>query len=324
MQNKADLCLPDTVVASVFSDEICSLLKVLRERTGLDLWMLTRVEGDDWIVLEASENNYEVNNRDVFRWSDSFCSRMVKGEGPQIAPESDLVPAYLEAEIGNKVNIKAYIGIPINRPDGTLFGTLCAIDPAPKPLSVGDDLSMLNVIGSLVGKLIECELKAYQTTRLVEQVYLDSMTDPLTGARNRRAWQEALANEEARTARLATPVAIIVFDLDEMKVTNDQFGHNAGDELLIKFVKLLVSCAPANCTIYRVGGDEFTMLLIDKGPGKVQEVLSKIQNAQEEAGIRASAGVAMRHPEHDLQETWELADAAMYDCKQRSRKDKAA
>lgn len=124
-----------------FREEVTRILKFLQDRIGFDLWMVTRVEGNDWIVLDAQDRGYNVNGGDVFKWADSFCSRMVKGEGPQIAPDSDLIPAYVEAEIGNLVNIRAYIGVQVNWPDGSLFGTLCAIDPEPKPRCIMDEFT---------------------------------------------------------------------------------------------------------------------------------------------------------------------------------------
>ncbi len=50
---------------------------------------------------------------DVFAWSDSFCSRMVRGLGPRVAPVSEDVPAYRDAPIGRQVPIGAYVGVPL-------------------------------------------------------------------------------------------------------------------------------------------------------------------------------------------------------------------
>lgn len=75
--------------------------------------MVTRTEGEDWIVLPAEDRGYDVKEGDVFRWTDSFCSQMVEGRGPCIAPQSDLIPAYANAPIGQQVSIAAYVGLPL-------------------------------------------------------------------------------------------------------------------------------------------------------------------------------------------------------------------
>jgi hypothetical protein len=86
-----------------FRSEVTRILTFLQDRYGFNLWMFTRTEGDDWIVVNAADRGYDVKDGDVFRWADSFCNLMVLGQGPQIAPNSDLVPCYLSAEIGKQV-----------------------------------------------------------------------------------------------------------------------------------------------------------------------------------------------------------------------------
>lgn len=75
-------------------------LAFLRDRLGFGLWMVTRTEGKDWIVLQSEDHGYGVEAGHVFQWADSFCSEMIKGNGPRIAPDSDDVPAYVAAPIG--------------------------------------------------------------------------------------------------------------------------------------------------------------------------------------------------------------------------------
>ena len=61
-------------------------LSLLHQRLGFDLWMMTRTDGNDWIVLQVEDHGYKVSEGSVFRWADSFCSQMVIGRGPRIAP----------------------------------------------------------------------------------------------------------------------------------------------------------------------------------------------------------------------------------------------
>lgn len=108
------------------------MLRLLHNRLGFDLWMVTRTEGDDWIVLHAEDHGYGIQDGTVFRWADSFCARMVEGEGPRIAPRSDAVPAYAAAPIGSQVRIGAYVGVPFasRHPTASLSETLHQADSA--------------------------------------------------------------------------------------------------------------------------------------------------------------------------------------------------
>ena len=130
------------------------VLAFLHKRLGFGLWMMTRTVGNDWIVLQVEDHYYNVQEGTVFNWCDSFCSRMVEGEGPQVAPNSDLVAVYKNAEIGRKVKIGAYIGVPIYQKDNTLFGTLCAIDPNPQSEDIHQELPLINLMGKMLATLL--------------------------------------------------------------------------------------------------------------------------------------------------------------------------
>ena len=99
-----------------------SVLSLLHQRLGFDLWMMTRTDGQDWIVLQVEDHGYKVKEGSVFRWADSFCSQMVLGLGPRVAPCAQEIPTYAAAPIGQQVAIGAYIGVPIQNSDGSLFG----------------------------------------------------------------------------------------------------------------------------------------------------------------------------------------------------------
>ncbi len=147
-----------------FSEASKAVLSFLHQRLGFNLWMVTRTEGEDWIVLDVEDHGYGVKKGNVFRWADSFCSRMVLGQGPCIAPNSQSIPAYANAPIGQQVPIAAYVGVPIHDADGGLFGTLCAIDPAPQKESLVDELPLIELLSRLLSSYLVAELKLSAAT----------------------------------------------------------------------------------------------------------------------------------------------------------------
>jgi diguanylate cyclase len=115
-------------------DEACSeALSSLQENLDFGLWMVTKADGEDWIILKSLDRGYGVEDGDVFRWCDSFCHQMVGGKGPNFAPDSRRVPAYAQANIAKLIPIQAYMGFPLRKPSGELIGTLCAINPTQVP-----------------------------------------------------------------------------------------------------------------------------------------------------------------------------------------------
>ena len=287
-------------------------LAFLHRRLGLRLWMVTRVQGDDWIVLQAEDHGYDVKDGAVFRWTDSFCSRMVRGEGPRIAPRSDAIPAYASAPIGRQVKIGAYIGIPLLGVDGDLFGTLCAIDPEAQPETLVQERELVEVIGNLLGSLLRTEMQFAEQIRLAERVRAESLTDPLTGLYNRRGWNELIAREEERCRRHGNAAGVVVLDLDELKIVNDSLGHAAGDELIRRTSALLKRVLRSQDVAARTGGDEFSVLAIECVPTAAEALLRRLRAALDGEGISASIGLAMRHPGRGLQAAWDEADGAMY------------
>lgn len=294
-------------------------LSFLRERLGFRLWMVTRTEGEDWIVLSADDEGYGVQAGQVFRWSDSFCSRMVLGQGPNVAPRAKDVEAYVSAPIGQRLEIGAYIGMPLRRSDGALFGTLCAIDPQPQPGEIINEQGLLELMAGLLGSLLSAELAGADALRRAERAEMEAMRDPLTNLYNRRGWSTLLSREEERCKRYGHAACVLSIDLDDLKWVNDSEGHAAGDMLLERAGTALVSLARSSDVVARLGGDEFAMLLVECDQDDGRTLLQRAEATLAQHGVKASLGVAVRKSGSDLNDTFALADAEMYAVK-RGRK----
>ncbi len=125
------------------------------------------------------------------------------------------------------------------------------------------------VLGVLRSADIPAEMLAPQATWLAAWLALRdqhvqlrdaAFSDPLTGAHNRRFFDHFLgaATEQAKKQRL--PLTVLVFDIDNFKTFNDQYGHGAGDEILRETVKLLRSVIRPSDKVCRIGGDEFAVV----------------------------------------------------------------
>jgi diguanylate cyclase (GGDEF)-like protein len=139
-------------------------------------------------------------------------------------------------------------------------------------------------------------------------------TDPLTGLGNRRALTSDLHD------RLSTvsdpPAALMLFDLDGFKRYNDTFGHPAGDALLARLGAKLATAVGPHGTAYRLGGDEFCVLL-DVERERLEDALAAAAHALTEDGdeftVRPSYGaVLLPHEASDADYALQLADQRMY------------
>ena len=297
-----------------FHDAAQGVIAFLREYVGFDLWMVTRTEGDDWIILEATPNQYGVEAGQVLPWRDSFCSRMVEG-APRLAPRAAEVPAYQSAPIGRQLDIGSYVGVPLTDTNGELFGTLCAIDPSTQDEGVLERSATVGLLAQLLGTILHKELQASEEGRRLEIAQAEALTDGLTGLANRRAWDRFVDQEEARCRRFGHPAAVLIVDLDELKVVNDRQGHAAGDDLLRRAADTLRASCRASDLAARLGGDEFGIVATETDEAAGLVLAGRVQAELQACGVAASIGLAQRRPDFSLHAAADEADTAMYAAK---------
>lgn len=152
-----------------------------------------------------------------------------------------------------------------------------------------------------------------------------ALHDPLTGASNRRGMQSELEIAMATSGRSGKPLGLIVFDLDHFKQINDSFGHEAGDQVLIQVSRLVRRYTRKDDRFFRVGGEEFALLVPGADAASLCEVAEKLRLAVENEihchgrVVTISAGVT-RYCIGETSVVWQgRADAAMYRAKHNGR-----
>jgi diguanylate cyclase (GGDEF)-like protein len=138
-------------------------------------------------------------------------------------------------------------------------------------------------------------------------------SDPLTGLRHYRPFEERLANSEPNRT------AVITIDIDKFKQINDEQGHQAGDEALVALVAALRSALRGDDHIYRIGGDEFAVVIDVNGRAEVDVISGRLLEAARLVGYPVSVGAAMRLPDETGRETLFRADRALYQAKRAGR-----
>jgi diguanylate cyclase (GGDEF)-like protein len=119
-----------------------------------------------------------------------------------------------------------------------------------------------------------------------------ALVDSLTGLRNHRAFHEDLARKLHVQARLRRPLTLMMLDLDGLKKVNDTHGHQAGDERLTTLADVLRASSRAGACAYRVGGDEFAVILPDIRAWDALEAAQGLQASLAAEAIDVTAGIA--------------------------------
>ena len=160
------------------------------------------------------------------------------------------------------------------------------------------------------------QLKAYNK-QLEHMVF----TDTLTKVSSRQFMQQSAELEIRLSHQQKTPLSLVVFDLDDFKLINDQYGHTAGDKALQRVCEAAKSSLRLNDIIARFGGDEFVLLLPALNYLEAQQVVKRIKQTIQQIKIgntlmSASFGIAELTQEEDFHHLFMRADQALYTSKQ--------
>jgi diguanylate cyclase (GGDEF)-like protein len=288
------------------------------------MWMINRLEDGQLRLLYAEDRRYGVAAGATTRWEDTLCMHMSGRDGAHVLLDVDQAPGFADAPIRRQLPIGAYIGLPLLRSDGSLFGSLCAIDPRPRPQGLDDPIELVEMMGAMLNTLLQAELRTAAEQRRAERLLTESVTDALTQLHNRRGWDRLLASEEERCRRYGHAAALLVVDLDGLKHVNDRDGHAAGDALLVGCAAALRQAARSIDVLARLGGDEFGLIAVECDSTGALALLQRVRATLAEAGIAASVGLSQRHGHDSLLDTWAEADLAMYQHKRARQAGRAA
>ncbi len=169
----------------------------------------------------------------------------------------------------------------------------------------------------------------YGTVRRAEQKLSElAATDPLTGLSNRRNLLAIAAQVLAQAQRSGEPTAVMLADIDHFKSINDQYGHEAGDRMLVHIGNVIKQTSRAQDVVARWGGEEFLVLLPSTSAEAALALAERIRAAianqplghnEQEIAVHVSLGVAVVQAGEPLDRAIARADNALYRSKEEGR-----
>jgi diguanylate cyclase (GGDEF)-like protein len=217
-----------------------------------------------------------------------------------------------------------WLAIPLHGPAGETIGLIWADEPEDRLLPTEERLQALRVFANQAASALTLATQFEQMRYLADH-------DPLTQLPNRRAFMRELERSLDEADETGGPLALIIVDVDGLKAMNDRRGHAAGDECLIRIAELLRSELERDNAAFRIGGDEFAVLLpgCDYGAGTATsaQLVQSLQRQGQSSILRieASFGVAERTAKRRTADLLlRAADEAMYRAKHERRSAAAA
>ncbi|MFP4465723.1 MAG: diguanylate cyclase [Candidatus Goldiibacteriota bacterium] len=196
-------------------------------------------------------------------------------------------------------------------------------------------VDIMNQLKRQTGRKLEKEVKEQvkeKTHTLQEQMEESerrAIIDGLTGAFNRRFFENKLEDEIQLAKRFRSRLSLVMFDIDHFKPVNDTHGHTTGDIILQEVVETVKECLSSTDSLCRYGGEEFAVIMPDTPIEKAIDIAEHIRKAIEEhmfysgdvlINITISLGVS-EYPSHGIlkEVILEKADAALYKAKHDGR-----
>jgi diguanylate cyclase (GGDEF)-like protein len=173
------------------------------------------------------------------------------------------------------------------------------------------------VLGIIVWKLLQNQKKLVQL----------SESDGLTGLNNKRRFQGDLVFEVLKAQREDTALPLAFIDIDCFKTVNDLYGHHQGDRMLKETAQWIAGSIRKDCdTCYRVGGDEFTILMPNKNRSMVSGIKTRVDQMEQDIngrlrpwGASLSIGIVTLKAEEVADHFLKRADKMMYEQKRNSK-----
>ena len=202
------------------------------------------------------------------------------------------------------------------------------VDYITKPFQDVEVLARVNTHITLRRQKLELERVQKALLLQTEQLERLAITDELTGLQNRRCLKLVLDREHQRGIRHNLELSCLALDLDHFKKVNDTYGHDVGDTVLQEFSSILINNIRSTDSCFRIGGEEFIILLPEtnekgawKTAEKIRESVANTQFNNVEYSVTVSLGISISNQsqQKNTEELLHYADKALYIAKKNGR-----
>lgn len=290
-----------------FADACDAVLAHLRATLPLETWVVARVDGDDAVVLAALDDAGRVAPGDTFSWTASISARMVAGRGPRAVPSIAAHEPYRAAPAARDHEVAAYLGVPLLRADGTLFGVVAGTSRQPADASIAEAVALVELLARLLSAQLSAELRESEAARSVDRARATEMHDGVTGVGNATYWDRILVSEESRCRRYGDRAAVLVVELADYDALLASEGPDAADVILRRAARVLRTECRQEDVVARLGGATFAVLSVGADEDGAAALAARIEDQLAATGTLASVGVAARDARTGLHAAWNAA-----------------
>ena len=240
-------------------------LAELQKRFGMATWMITRLSGEDLILLRVKDSHYGLQRGHRLRHRDNYCVRMVELGSPCIVADVNAHPDFPLGPINESLDVGAYIGFPLVDSDNRLFGTLCAFDPQAQPASLEEALPALTHEAALISFLLNNAVREAREKRLTTFVEHPDRCDD-TGLPGQEGWEDICRQEASNCRDFGLEASVLYLQAPE-------------DGNSLTLADSLAALLREQDSIAHLGNNRFGILLADTNEEKSSRVADRIRDA---------------------------------------------
>lgn len=246
---------------------------LVAELFGFPIVLVTFVDRNRQWFKSSRGLDIKETSRDI-----SFCAHTIQQEGVMVVADTHKDARFAQNPlVTGPPYIRFYAGAVVHGPAGRPIGSLCTIDHVRRELS-----ARKQVLLRQFAELVENELRhAHDLDVLRASVEYSAYYDALTGLPNRRLLLDRLNKLLESASSEKRQVAVLVFNIVELRLVNQSLGSDVGDAMLKQVGERLGSCCPLGGTVARLQADEFVMVFATGATGKapIDDVAIKTRNA---------------------------------------------
>ena len=286
------------------------ILELARSIFQVPMAVISLVESERQRFLAKQGTTVQEMPREI-----SICSHVIAGNGVMVVPDARADERFCTNPlVVNAPQIRFYAGAPLVSGEGHNIGTLCVFAPTPGQASP-EQIRQLQLLAELVMREVELRQLAQRC--------------PITGCANRSSFFTVAQREFAHALERQQPLALLCFDIDNLRQVNNRWGHSAGDQVLRDCARTTASLLGTNDYLARLGDGEFGVLMVNSQPERAMAVAEAIRQAistmpglhsHSDYQLHISGGLTAQSPiDGDFSAMFNRADAALQLAKTNGR-----
>jgi diguanylate cyclase (GGDEF)-like protein len=309
----------ETSILSIlnFKDFLERLLTEIKDKMEIPFVWISLIEESDFAdMLQKSAPSEILKERTSLIKRDLFL-KVIKNKTDPTLANADLTAFHALLPREHKYHIQSLAIAPLML-DGGIIGSLNQADSSAFRYRPDMDATLLKRLATIVSICLS-NFMAHEKLNFL------ASRDSLTGLLNRRVLEHIVKREFERAIRYRTPLTVVFLDVDDFKMVNDLYGHDAGDDVLKHVATQLLSMTRASDVVARFAGDEFIIILPNTPVDEASEFANRLQTFFinhplnfEGIPIRISLSCGLSHMEdgaYDAMSLLKKADKMLYRAK---------